>query len=171
MPQDINDTLRAHIGWARGKAWHLSRKFPVEFDDVLSFALESVWHACDITEDRDRRMRYAASMILHRLVVNQVRMIKRQKRTANFVSVDFDLVPESSITQIILLENKRTPCTVCGTMDGVIGKGKILPQRTKGMCKKCYQRVHAKERRDKIKLIYGKTNPPKTNSNPKVSVC
>ena len=171
MPQNINDTIRAHIGWARGKAWYISRKFPVEFDDVLSFALESVWHACDLTDDRDKKLRYTAAMILNRLVVNQIRMIKRQKREAKFSQVDFDLISEDSVINIIVLENIRTPCISCGTTKGIIGKGKTSPQRTKGMCKKCYQRVYAKERRDKIKQIYGKTTPPKTNSNPKVSVC
>lgn len=152
--ENVNDIVTAHIGWAKGKANFLSKQYHIDFDDVFSYALESIWRATSYkTEEHcDRNLRWFAAIFLKRRIIDMVRKAHAVRRQSLFEYVDFDHVHAASVT-FLTSDNypfePREPCLDCGTTGGAAFQGRNYTARCHGRCLACYNKRYAKIKRMK----------------------
>jgi hypothetical protein len=154
----MNTIIIRHIDWANRKAESFFRRNPdLDFHDLLSFALEAVWTA---TQRFDPRFGHT----LRWLASRNFRWLSNEN-LSNFLQHKSKLPQRSSFYEMnrlcasevnSLWESNQ--CIDCGTLDGLIPKGKVSPKRVRGRCSACHNRfvqhndtAYRRERREAMR--------------------
>ncbi len=153
---DIDRIVMAHFGWAKGKACFFSRHYHLDFDDVFSYALESIWKAIlyETEEGCDRNIRWFAAIFLKRRIIDMVRKAHMAKRSFLFEYADFNRIHAASVTFLTAKPSPfepREPCIECGTTGGAAYRGRNYTARCRGYCLACYGRIcRAKKKKTRL---------------------
>lgn len=154
-----------YMGWCKSRRSD-TRFRGLDYDDVLSFAMESIWITHRWVRDRPEVLPEHFLRIATRILIRKVSSSLKKKRIRLLPWPDeeggdkFDAVDSREVDPLVHLliaeyvppKRPASPCVDCGTIWGYFNKKRCRrPTRINGMCNACYFRSKYVPREAKVR--------------------